>query len=108
MSFLYILVGVVALYVFTVGWFLALAKAVELNDSGVELHDWYIRYPAYVFLATGVLADVLFNVIFGSIIFREIPKEFLFTNRVKRHLKEKSVVAQEWADRLNKIYPGHV
>ena len=32
-----------------------------------------------------VLADVLFNVVIGSFIFWELPREWLFTTRLSRH-----------------------
>ena len=45
---------------------------------------WYGGYPIF-FIA--LLMDVLFNFTFGSVFYREFPKEFLFTARCSRHLK---------------------
>ena len=97
-----------ATYVITVGWFLALAKASELKAAGVVFDNWLVRYPAYVFLAVGAVFDVLFNAVWGTIIFRELPQEFFFTARVKRHVKDGNEKALEWKDRINKISANHI
>ena len=59
-----------------------------------------------------LLLDVTFNLIFGTLFFREIPREWLFTNRVKRHIKESRgrelSTAMYWAGILNAIDPRHV
>lgn len=102
------LVVCVITYVFTVGWFLALAKAAELQNEGVEFDQWAVKYPAYVFLSVGAMTDIVFNAIFGTVIFRELPREFFFTNRVKRHVKTGHPKAKEWAERINKIFPNHI
>lgn len=105
----FFIIGIaLATYIITVGWFLALAKAQELKDSGVEFDNWLVRYPAYLFLAGGAVFDVLFNVIYGSLIFRELPREFFFTARVKRHVKNYHPKAMAWKERINKISPGHI
>lgn len=38
----------------------------------------------YPWLAVGLLLDVVFNVVVGSLLFAELPREFLFTTRVSR------------------------
>ncbi len=45
---------------------------------------WYGGYPLF-FVA--LFMDVLFNFTFGTLYYREIPKELLFTTRCSRHLK---------------------
>ncbi|MCK4759963.1 MAG: hypothetical protein KAT69_07920 [Candidatus Aminicenantes bacterium] len=45
---------------------------------------WYGGYPIF---AIALLMDILFNFTFGSVFYREFPKEFLFTARCSRHLK---------------------
>ena len=56
--------------------------------------------------------DVLYNLVVGTIAFRERPKEWLFTQRVQRHLKESSghrlEMARFLANELNVIDEGHV
>lgn len=39
-------------------------------------------------IIVGLLFDVAMNLIVGTIFFRELPKELLFTSRLQRHLKE--------------------
>jgi len=51
---------------------------------------------AYPMLSVGLVADVLFNFIFGTILFLEPPKELLMTTRLKRHLKDHK---KDWRDR---------
>ena len=67
-------------------------------------------YAPLVFLV--LLLDITFNLIFGTLFFREVPREWLFTNRVKRHIKTSRrrdlTVAMYWAGVLNSIDPGHV
>jgi len=68
--------------------------------------------PIYLSLAIGILADVLFNAIWGTIIFRERPREYLFTSRLQRHWNGPSAKqyarAAPWVARVNLIDPGHV
>lgn len=45
---------------------------------------WYGLYPLF---AVALLADVLFNWVIGTMYYREIPQELLFTTRSSRHLK---------------------
>jgi hypothetical protein len=92
------------------GWFFAYAHAKHLHESGVRFGP-VVKVPLYIYLGFGVLFDVLFNVTVGSIVYREVPKEFLFTKRTRRHLKSENfrrAVAKRWALRLNKVDPGHV
>ena len=43
-------------------------------------------YGLYPWFALALIMDVLFNWTVGTIYFREIPREFLFTARCHRHL----------------------
>lgn len=107
MILLYIVVGMIALWWGVTGWFFALAKAAELKEADVEF-GWLIKGAIYPYLAIGVGVDFLFNMTWGTLIFREIPQELLFTARVKRHVRAGSDEGLEWQERLNKIMPGHV
>lgn len=73
---------------------------------------WVVKVPIYVALVLGVVADVVFNAVWGSIIFRELPREWLFTDRLKRHWHggdDKQIKrAAPWVRRVNAIDPGHV
>lgn len=71
-----------------------------------------MKFPIYTALLLGLVADVLFNVIWGTIIFRELPKEWLFTDRLKRHWRSENARswhrAEPWVRRVNLVDPGHV
>ena len=82
----------------------------KLLKSGVWC-PWYIKVVAYVWLLIGIPADVLFNVVWGTWIFRERPREWLFTHRVKRHVSKtdwRGKKAKLWAEMLNAIDENHV
>lgn len=68
--------------------------------------------PIYCALFVGIIADVIFNAIWGTLIFRELPKEWLFTDRLKRHWHgedlEQKARAHPWVKRVDLIDPGHV
>lgn len=73
---------------------------------------WVVKVPIYLWIFFGALADVVFNATWGTIIFRELPHEWFFTDRLKRHwrgsvLKQKGR-AEPWVRRVNLIDPGHV
>ena len=67
---------------------------------------WIVKVPVYFALAFGIVADVVFNATWGTVIFRELPKEWLFTDRLKRHRDNPR--AARWIARVNLIDPGHV
>ena len=56
-------------------------QAIYKSKMGIA---WYGLYPIFIF---ALFMDVLFNIMVGSVYFRELPKEFLFTSRCQRHLK---------------------
>ena len=91
--------------------FLAYPTVRRLKDRRDEF-GWIIKIPAYTALVLGLLANVAFNVLWGSVIFREPPKEWLFSDRLKRHYRgadtEQSKRAEPWVRRVNAIDPGHV
>jgi hypothetical protein len=48
------------------------------------------KIPAYPIVIVGVLMDFLLNVTVCTALFLELPKEWLITMRLKRHLDEMS------------------
>jgi len=58
----------------------------------------------------GLLLDAAFNITFGTLFFRELPKEWLFSSRVQRHWRsdKNDRMAVFWAARLNEIDAGHI
>jgi len=72
-----------------------------------------VAVPLLPSLVIGYVADVLFNATYGTVAFRELPKETTFTARVKRNSRlpdsdHKLKMGLIWKGRLNRIMPGHV
>lgn len=93
------------------GLFFAYPTVYRLKDQKDEF-GWVVKVPLYLLLLVGVIADIVFNATWGTAIFRELPHEFLFTKRLKRHWygasEKQKERASPWQRRLNLIDPGHV
>lgn len=87
------------------GLFFAYPTIHRLSDQKDQF-NWIIKVPLYSWLFIGVICDVIFNATWGTFIFREMPREWLFTQRLKRHKADKR--AANWVRWLNLIDPGHV
>jgi len=91
--------------------FMQLASAKRVLAAGVPM-PLDIRLVSYFWLVVGYPADVAFNLTRGTWIFRELPRELLFTSRVKRHYRNSSGRRLDqailWARILNAIMPEHV
>lgn len=87
-------------------WFAAMFKHREFLEQRVVYYT-----IGWILVWAFLIADFLFNVIIGSIIFIELPREILFTSRLKRKKREGSVDEQAIARRicatLNLFDPGH-
>jgi hypothetical protein len=72
--------------------------------------DWKILL--IVVLIVGFFGDIVFNVFRGTFIFRELPREWLFSARVQRHVYHPELgnynAALRWALILNTGDPGHI
>lgn len=105
---------VLGAWVYLCVWFFAVARYLAMRDEGTwEEIPAVIRYSVQAGLVPGLALDAMFNVTYGTIAFREPPQEFLFTKRVKRHVKDPGVsrrkaLAKKWKGILNAIDPGHV
>lgn len=105
-----ILGGPVVIWVMVTGWFFAVTHAWRLEREDVEFGPM-VNVPLYIYGYVGLIWDVLFNATWGTVIFRELPRELLFTDRVQRHIEgtgRDQMTAWRWANRLNKLDPGHV
>lgn len=99
------------------GIFFAYPTVQRLKDQRDEF-GWIVKVPIYLWIFFGALSDVIFNATWGTIIFRELPREWLFTDRLKRHWypsdikfmdsKKQKDRAAPWVRRVNLIDPGHV
>lgn len=72
----------------------------------------YWKVMLFPLAVTGLLLDVAFNATFGSLMYREFPRELLFTARCKRHFHgedgSRRRMAAWWARQLNQFDPGHI
>lgn len=93
------------------GIFLAYPTVQRMKVRKDEL-SWITKVPVYLWFVIAILADVGFNATWGTWIFRELPREFLFTSRLKRHWygdsERQKQRAKSWVDRVNFIDPGHI
>jgi len=81
-----VLMVIGGIYLFVVTWVLYLAVMnLRRNRDKLTPAAKVIAYPvAFI----GVLVDAVFNIILGTLFFLELPKEWLFTHRLERHIKE--------------------
>lgn len=83
------------------------AKAV-FERQGLSLY-WKVHLLPLA--AVGLVLDLAFNVVFGTIMFRELPRELLFSSRVQRHVRnggKRFGLASFWARALNTFDPDHI
>lgn len=83
------------------------AKAV-LERQGLSLY-WKVHILPLAVL--GLLLDFAFNVVFGTVMFRELPHELLFSSRVQRHCRNEGRrlrLALFWKRQLNTFDPDHI
>jgi hypothetical protein len=83
------------------------AKAVN-ERQGLSLY-WKVHILPVAFV--GLVLDAAFNLTFGTVMFRELPHELLFSSRVQRHVRsggKRSRLARFWARQLNTFDPDHI
>ena len=106
-----LLLAALASWLILGGIFFAYPTVQRLKDRRDEF-GWIVKVPIYVWLGIGVTSDVVFNVTWGSVIVCELPREWLFTDRLKRHWRgsdeQQKERAAPWVRRVNAIDPGHV
>lgn len=103
---------VIALSTFVVETaFMQVASAKRVLAAGVRM-PLDIRIVSYCWLAVGIPADFVFNVTRGTWMFRELPRELMFSSRVERHFLHsadwRGQKAAVWVRVLNAVDPGHV
>lgn len=95
---------------FLLGWsFVAIMGAKQAEKSGTLTTFWKVNLLPLVFI--GIVLDCAFNLTFATLLYRELPRELLFTARCKRHKNGKNVrrkrIADWWCANLNVFDPGH-
>ena len=72
-------------------YFLAFATVHKAKQNGnLARASIVVRLLGYVIVLLGVVLDVLFNATFGTLLFLQPPREWLFTARCKSHLEEQT------------------
>ena len=76
-----------------------------------SLHP-FAKVNAYILLFVGLILDVLLNVIVATVLFKELPKEWLLTDRLKRlkregNMYQKAVAYWVCEHLLNQFDAGH-
>jgi len=116
MGWIWFALSIAAITFFVETGFLVAMAAKPLRDFDARIPPDLLGV-VYFWLVVGVICDVLFNWTRGTYMFREFPKEFLFSTRVQRHYDNaananwatrRHRVARRWARILNAIDPGHI
>jgi len=92
MGTFFFVVSVGGLSVVTFLLYVSIVKLQDLKDLGkLTWKHWAFGIPLVI---VGVILDVILNVVLGGILFREFPREWLFTARLDRHGRNGSKLAQ--------------
>lgn len=73
---------IIPAFYITWGWYLSIMHLKTARNQGKLTKT--AKVIAYPWLVIGLLVDVLFNLVVGTLVFAELPREFLFTTRVSR------------------------
>lgn len=88
--------------------FAAVMRLKEVQDAGKL--SGFNKVMGKAALYTGYPLDFLFNVIFGTLMYVDIPHEFLFTRRCERmktsRFAFRRAVANFWCSQLSAIDPS--
>lgn len=100
----------VAIWLGVIWAYIAVMHAKAVLERGQLSLFWKVHIVPLA--VVGLLLDVAFNVTFGSIMFRELPREWLFSSRVQRHVKagvsKRFGLAMFWTRQLNAFDADHI
>ena len=68
--------------------YIKIMRLKRIRDAENKDLEWYHKLYGYPLLVIGIILDTLLNVIVGTIIFVEFPREFLLTPRLDRWGRE--------------------
>jgi hypothetical protein len=78
--------------------YVAMMRLRQVRDAGkLTLAMKILGYPWLIF---GLFIDFLLNVVVGSLLFIEIPREYTLSERLWRHSQESDGYRQTWAEWL--------
>ena len=83
-TILYVLLGSLMFTFWTWGAYLSVMSLMRVK----EILSWETKLFAYPLAAIGVISDFLYNITIGTVLFLELPREYLLTKRLKRHLND--------------------
>lgn len=83
LTILYIIIGAILFTFFTWGMYLSVMNLMRVKETLTT----ETKFFAYPLAAVGVIADFLYNVVIGTVLFLELPQEYLLTKRLQRHLE---------------------
>ena len=109
--------GYLVLWFFAVGTYLRMER-----DHSLRGIPRFIYWSLYTMLVPGVILDFLFNVTYGTLHYKQIPRDWLFSGTTARILREtveeggstapytskRRQRALRWQKILNAIDPGHI
>lgn len=84
LTMLYVLLGSLLFTFWTWGAYLSVMNLMRVKET----MTWETKLFAYPLAFVGVLSDFIYNVIIGTVLFLELPREWLLTARLKRHLND--------------------
>lgn len=109
-AFLWLGVSILLTWYVVATAFVGVMHAKKVLASGQNI-AFVFKAPLVLTAIIGILADIAFNLSVGTIIYKELPKELLFTARCKRHLNGGSSWRKEratwWCNEMHKFDEGH-
>jgi hypothetical protein len=111
MWFLWLIVACVLGWIVLSWCFIVVVTCYLLIESGVRI-PWVFRFPGYVAFYIGLPLDYAWDLIVGSVAFRERWRGEKFTSRCKRHKAKGSLDwrgrrAIWWCDAMEIFHKGH-
>jgi hypothetical protein len=104
------LLAAAALWFGATGCYVLVIHAKVLREAGRLNLFWTINILPWAIV--GLTLDAVFNAVGGTLMFLELPREWLFSSRVKRHFRQSGGwrfrLADWWARQLNAIDPTHI
>lgn len=73
--------GLYILMLVTWLFYLAAMSLIPIKDQLTG----FVKFNGYILISIGVTLDISVNLIIGTLLFLELPKELVFTKRLQRH-----------------------
>ena len=109
MTYIWLAVSLAGLWLGIHWAFVLVMHAKIIYERGGLSRYWLVQLAPVA--AAGLMLDLAFNLVIGTGLFLELPRELMFTSRVKRHVRDagwRGRLAKFFARQLNQIDIGHV